>query len=1050
MASRFREFVEEVRAASDLVEVIRADVQLNPSGRTLKGLSPFHQEKHPSFVVWPDNQSWHDFSGGGGLGGDVFAYLQHRDQISFKEAVFALAERKGIRRPDQDEEAFRKELALLVERRDVERLLTQAAAYFHQVLPSRVREEWYREHYGFSDETIDRLQLGWADGHLFEHFTETLKIDRGLALKTGLFVRVGRGKVEDFFSDRLVFPYWRGGQVAYFIARSTQYTGDEAWERSKYKKLLTHSERHRYVSETVRNDTFYNEDATRGAEQVLITEGVTDCISAMQAGIPCISPVTTRFRKQDVPKLLRLTRWAKRVVICNDAEQSGAGTAGALETAAALHAEGRDVRIAVLPRPEGKDKIDVNEFLKANPPEAFEAVLAEARRYLEHLIEAIPEDTPKIDLAQQLRPAIELIARRPAIEQDGYVDLITARFSVGRRAVRSMLREARPEAAAGDEAKGDREAAGGDRGGRGEVLKGEVFEDTDHYYVEGRDGEVLVISSFHIEPTERIVLEDGEMLVGDVTTDRGRVYKGVRFPPSAWHSKRAFIQSFPNADMQWTGTDDNVQGVLRILSRRQVPVRQGRSVIGYVEHDDGPRWLTPDGLIGPDGPIEDSDLVLVGHDLGLAAALRYPMEDEATCRALAAKVLPDLLEINEPAIVLPVLGWFFAAPFKARLMRILKRFPILWVWGTQGSGKTSLIKEVFWRLMGVEPKESQDAFSVTETKFGLIRLLSATNSVPIFLDEYRPEDMSQRELNTVHRLGRSIYGGEVERRGRANLSVVSFHLAAPLCIGGEARTSDAALIDRLVSVTPDPNTIKTIPAYEEAFRRLERLDLAVLAVPYIRFALGRDTAADLKVATEITDQVLATIPGGKKVSIRCRDNLRVVVLGLTMFEAFAAAMGVQGLPELDVEAALSASIADLMDGEEGAKSPLDLFVESCSVLAYNGALVENRHWAVVGGLTCLHLRSCWEVYLEHQRKIGQPVDAGALRPLRRMLRENHQRGGYVKDLAKVVAMGDRRVRTIALDLDEASKFLDVDEFPKGNDRTWGGARDAMHAWQDRD
>jgi DNA primase (bacterial type) len=206
MASRFREFVEEVRAASDLVEVIQADVQLNPSGRTLKGLSPFHQEKHPSFVVWPDNQSWHDFSNGGGLGGDVFAYLQHRDQISFKEAVFALAERKGIRRPDQDEEAFRKELALLVERRDVERLLTQAAAYFHQVLPSRVREEWYREHYGFSDETIDRLQLGWADGHLFEHFTETLKIDRGLALKTGLFVRVGRGKVEDFFTDRLGLP----------------------------------------------------------------------------------------------------------------------------------------------------------------------------------------------------------------------------------------------------------------------------------------------------------------------------------------------------------------------------------------------------------------------------------------------------------------------------------------------------------------------------------------------------------------------------------------------------------------------------------------------------------------------------------------------------------------------------------------------------------------------------------------------------------------------------------------------------------------------------
>ncbi|HPC83099.1 MAG TPA: CHC2 zinc finger domain-containing protein [Thermoanaerobaculaceae bacterium] len=470
----FRDFIEEVRGATDIVSVIGADLELRPAERTLKGLSPFHPEKTPSFVVWPHNQSWYDFSNGGGLGGDVFAYVQQRDQVGFKEALLTLAERNGIRRPDQDDEAFRRELELLVERRDVERLLTQAASYYHSVLPTKIREEWYRQHYGFTDETIDELQLGWACGHLFEHFTDELKVEPNLALKTGLFVLVNGGRVEDFFRDRVVFPYWKGGQVVYFIARSTQFTGDEGWERSKYKKLLTHSERHGYVSETVRNETFYNEDSARGAEEVLITEGVTDCISAAQAGIACISPVTTRFRKQDVPKLLRLTRWAKRVVICNDTETSGAGAVGAEVTASALHAEGRDVRIAELPRPEGVDKVDVNEFLKANPPEAFREMLAGARRYLEHLIESIPADTLKIDLAAQLKPVMELIARRPAIEQDGYLDIITKRFKVGRRSVGAMLREARPEPAA----KGARED--GDAGHGGEVLKGEVFEEQDH------------------------------------------------------------------------------------------------------------------------------------------------------------------------------------------------------------------------------------------------------------------------------------------------------------------------------------------------------------------------------------------------------------------------------------------------------------------------------------------------------------------------------------------------------------------------------------------
>ena len=264
MSRRFREFIEEVRGVADVVSVIGADVELRPSGRTLKGLSPFHTEQTPSFVVWPDTQSWHDFSNGGGVGGDVFAYVQQRDGVPFMDALGSLAERHGIRRPKQDDEAVRRELKLLVERRDVERLLTQAAGYYHQLLPSRIRKEWYRDHYGFTDETIDELQLGWSSGHLFAHFQDELQVERTLALKTGLFVVIRGGRVEDFFRDRLVFPYWRGGQIVYFIARSTEFTGTEAWERAKYKKLLTHSNRHGYVSETVRNDTFFGEDAARG------------------------------------------------------------------------------------------------------------------------------------------------------------------------------------------------------------------------------------------------------------------------------------------------------------------------------------------------------------------------------------------------------------------------------------------------------------------------------------------------------------------------------------------------------------------------------------------------------------------------------------------------------------------------------------------------------------------------------------------------------------------------------------------------------------------
>ena len=432
----FRAFVEQVRSRSDIVDVVGAHVELRPSGSTLKGLSPFHPEKTPSFVVWPTTQTWRDFSNGGSLGGDVFNFVQEREKVGFKEAVFRLAERAGISPPSPHDESYARELESLVERRDVERLLTAAADYYHRGLPAKLREESFNQHYGFTDEVVDRLKLGWADGGLFAHLSEAVGASREAALKTGLFVQLPGGRVEDFFRERLVFPYWKGGRVVYFIARATQHTREEA----KYKKLLTHSERHPYVSPTVRNDYFYNEDAARKADTLLITEGVTDCISAMQAGIACLSPATTRFRKQDIPRLLKLTHDAKRVVICNDAEASGAGEAGARETAAALWAEGREVCIALLPRPQGTEKVDVNAFVTTHGAAALHEVLGRARGYPEYLLDGIPESAPKADLDKALAPLLASLQACTAVRADVVLDAISAKFGLRRRALNANLK----------------------------------------------------------------------------------------------------------------------------------------------------------------------------------------------------------------------------------------------------------------------------------------------------------------------------------------------------------------------------------------------------------------------------------------------------------------------------------------------------------------------------------------------------------------------------------------------------------------------------------
>ena len=437
--SAFKAFVEAVRTSTNLVEVVGRDVELRRVGNVLKGLSPFHSEKHASFVVWPKTQTWRDYSSGGGIGGDVFTYVQERDKVGFKDAVLLLAERGGIKPPHQDDETWKRALAIAGQRREVERLLTLAATYYHGCIPDGIRTKYFRQHYGFSEETINQLQLGWSDGGLFEHLTKA-GVSRRAALATGLFVPLATGSVVDFFRNRLIFPYWRGGRVVYFTARATELTGDEPWEQSKYKKLRTHSEQHRYISPTVRNDYFYNEDAAREADELVITEGVPDCVSAVQCGVACISPGTTSLRKQDMPRLLELTRHAKRVIICNDSEDSGAGETAAAALAAQLWSERREVCIAAIPRPAGTTKIDVNELVAAQGPEALRAVLAQARPYPEFLLDRIPADAARTDLDRLLEPVLRSLVRCSSIRADVVLEAITARFGVRRRALTAAVK----------------------------------------------------------------------------------------------------------------------------------------------------------------------------------------------------------------------------------------------------------------------------------------------------------------------------------------------------------------------------------------------------------------------------------------------------------------------------------------------------------------------------------------------------------------------------------------------------------------------------------
>jgi hypothetical protein len=340
-------------------------------------------------------------------------------------------------------------------------------------------------------------------------------------------------------------------------------------------------------------------------------------------------------------------------------------------------------------------------------------------------------------------------------------------------------------------------------------------------------------------------------------------------------------------------------------------------------------------------------------------------------------------------------------------------FPSLFIWGSQGSGKSSLVIDVFWPLFGIGDSEP---YSATETEFALIKILSGTTSVPVFIDEYKPYDMRRQRLNVLHRYVRRLYRGETEERGRQDLTVSTYRLQAPLCVAGETRPTEAAILERIITANPSKVTLSERPECRAAFRDIRSVDLCLFAPRYIQFCLGRDLDADLAVVRAVAERLLAQ----KTVPLRVADNVTTMLLGIHLFEQFALACGYVELPaDLGAQSAVDTVVGDVAEADHGVKTPLDHFVEMLGVMAAQGEIQEGVHYVVRDDQLHVHLKTAYDTFRAHCRRIDYEGEIVDLKAMRRLLQENRRQGGYVvAESARVYfkpSADRRRAFTIALD-----------------------------------
>ncbi len=358
--------IEDVRARTDIVQVIGDRVPLKRAGAAWKACCPFHNEKTPSFTVNPQRQSFKCF--GCGEGGDVFKFLMKHDGMSFVDAVRYLAEKCGVEVVAEEDDGRTARAKRLYQ------INAEFAAFCHRCLlktSAAAAARAYLERRRLDAATVEAFQLGYDPdewGALDEfarrnRFTPEEMVAAGIG---SLPDRPGASaNLRDRFHGRLMFPICdQTGRVVAFSARvldaaksPAKYVNSpetDVFKKARVLYALDKAQRH---------------IASSKHREAIVCEGQIDVIRCHACGFPrAVASEGTAF----TPEHARLLhRYADSVVELFDAD--AAGRKAAVRTAAILLAEGLAVRVAEMPAGE-----DPDSFLLKNPPEAFQKMLDDA------------------------------------------------------------------------------------------------------------------------------------------------------------------------------------------------------------------------------------------------------------------------------------------------------------------------------------------------------------------------------------------------------------------------------------------------------------------------------------------------------------------------------------------------------------------------------------------------------------------------------------------------------------------------------------------------
>ena len=429
--------VDDIKSRLDILEVVSKHVSLTRSGKSHKANCPFHQEKTPSFFVFPDRQSWRCY-GACATGGDVFSFVMRAENLEFGEALKNLAQQAGVALPNRE---------LRAGQQTATQVNDAALIYFRELLGSTqgAQARVYLEQRGLDQQVIDRFELGYspAGGHSLKDHLDNKGFTPAQTVAAGVVRSGDNGWYGDMFRGRLMFPIRDGsGSLAGFGARALD---------DSQPKYLNSPRSPIFDKSRILYALYLAKEAAR-ERGLVIVEGYMDVISAHQHGFDnVVASMGTALTQEQVSQMKRIT---KNVVMALDPDNAGqqatlrslesswkifqapvAGRSGG--TTLFQRQEMPDLRIATLPAGEDPDK------LIRRSTEEWVRLTEAGAPLMEYLFDALANQIDisgaqgKTRLVELMFPLIAAVT--DPVQQDQYFQALAARLGITQETLRASV-----------------------------------------------------------------------------------------------------------------------------------------------------------------------------------------------------------------------------------------------------------------------------------------------------------------------------------------------------------------------------------------------------------------------------------------------------------------------------------------------------------------------------------------------------------------------------------------------------------------------------------